>query len=234
MGERFTIGISTCLTGRAVRYDGGHKRNDRLLHALGAVADLVPVCPESEAGFGIPREPVDLFAPVAEPRVRGAVTGYDCTDRLVEWAKARLERPNMAALDGFVFRCKSPSCAVGSIAVHEDGGAVVEPAGVGLFARMFAARFPLAPIEEDRNLLTPQALARFMDRLELGRAWRGARSGGPEASPWMEIRKLLARVAPGAAEVFAHAAGHGAQDRVERCTSIVARALAHPALAVEP
>jgi uncharacterized protein YbbK (DUF523 family) len=96
--DRPRIGISRCLLGDEVRYDGGHKREDTLVSELGRLVEWVPVCPEMEVGMGVPREPIQLVASVdgvrsesARVRMIGVLTGEDWTARMEPWARARVD-----------------------------------------------------------------------------------------------------------------------------------------------
>jgi uncharacterized protein YbbK (DUF523 family) len=145
------VGISACLLGMAVRYDGGHKLEPWLRDTLGASVEWVPVCPEVEYGLPTPREPLLLVAGPAGPRLLASRSGVDHTAGMLAWAERRLDALAPLALCGFVFKSRSPSCGLGPAA--------------GIFARAFAGRFPLLPIEEERGLAEPAARERFVERL---------------------------------------------------------------------
>jgi uncharacterized protein YbbK (DUF523 family) len=175
------IGISACLLGERVRYDGGHRRDAALVEALGAVATLVPVCPEVEIGLGTPREPIRLERRGGALRLVAPGSGADHTDAMRRYSARRLE--DLAALDlsGFVLKARSPSCGLESVPVHEESGPADLPpgSGRGLFAEALLARFPDLPVEEEGRLADPDARARFIERvLAHRRLCEGAARGG--------------------------------------------------------
>ena len=155
------IGISQCLLGEHVRYDGGHKRDDFLIEALGRYAEWVPVCPEVEVGLGTPREPMQLVGDLQAPRLVTINTGVDHTDAMHRFAQQRVRELEALNLSGFVFKSGSPSCGIGEVSFV-----------VGLFARAFMAHFPLMPVEDEDRLHDPQTLENFLERV------RDYRAGG--------------------------------------------------------
>jgi len=151
------LGISACLLGHRVRYDGGHKHAPTLVDTLAPYVVWVPVCPEVEAGLPIPREPMDLAGPVTAPRVVGTESGTDFTDRLEAWTRGRLDGLAGENLGGFAFKARSPSCG------RTKGG---------IFARRFGERFPLLPMAEEGELADPEAASHFIERLFAACRWR--------------------------------------------------------------
>lgn len=176
---RIRIGISACLLGRRVRYDGGHKLDRALRAALRAHADLVPVCPESGCGLGIPREPMRLAGDAAAPRLVTVETGRDVTARLRGWIPKQLRALAKARAAGFVLKSRSPSCAVRDAKLFAPGKRPRRTAG--LFARALRERFPAMPIEDSDRLQDPVRLARFLKRI--GAAGAAARAGHRERGP---------------------------------------------------
>jgi uncharacterized protein YbbK (DUF523 family) len=168
------IGISRCLLGDDVRYDGTNKRSAVVL-ALGDEVEWVPVCPELEVGMGVPREPIQLVAasrgiPSAGERVvlLGVETATDWTDRMRDWAAARVTALAAEHLSGFVLKARSPSCGPDSVLVHHPLSPAT-PTGRGLFAEAFAVVLPDLPLIDEESLLDPRARAEFM-RLVRARA----------------------------------------------------------------
>ena len=153
------IGISRCLLGEHVRHDGGHKRDDVLLEALGRHVEWVPVCPEVEVGMGTPREAMRLAGDPRAPRLITINTGIDHTDAMTRFARRRVRELEALDLSGYVFKARSPSCGIG------EG-----PLETGLFARAFMEHFPLIPIEEEDRLHDPQAVKNFLERVRAFRA----------------------------------------------------------------
>lgn len=158
------IGISRCLLGEKIRYDGGHKRNRFLADTLGRHVAWVPVCPEVEAGLGTPREAMRLVGPAEAPRLLTVHSGADHTRTVERFSRQRVRELHALDLSGYVFKQDSPSCGVERVRVYRDRG---RPArnGVGLFARIFQERFPLVPVEEEDRLTDPSCRDNFLDRV---------------------------------------------------------------------
>lgn len=161
--SRLRIGISACLLGREVRYDGGHKR-DRAVLALGRGVEWVVVCPELELGLGVPREPIRLEGRPGAPRLRAVKSGVDLTEAMRGFAVARVRELEALRLAGFVLKSRSPSCGVAGVPVHLPRGGSPAPVGVGLFARALMARFPGMPVVEESGLADPRARREFLAR----------------------------------------------------------------------
>jgi len=158
------LGISACLLGQEVRFDGGHKRDRFLTDELGQHVEWVAVCPEVEVGMGIPREPVQLLRIGETTRMMTTNTGLDYTDRMNEWAQARVEALAGEDLDGYVLKSKSPSCGLWNVRVeHADGSPAND--GRGLFASVLLERFPSLPIEEEGRLADPHLRNDFLERV---------------------------------------------------------------------
>jgi len=161
---RLRLGISRCLLGDEVRFDGGHKRDEFLTGIFGRHVEWVPVCPEVEVGMGTPREPVHLVRVGATTRMTTTSTGIDYTDRMNEWARARVEALARQDLDGYVLKSGSPSCGVWNVRIARTD----EPPsfdGRGLFASVLLERFPLLPVEEEGRLADPEVRKDFLERV---------------------------------------------------------------------
>ncbi len=167
------LGISHCLLGEPVRYDGQHRRDAFLVGTLGQFVDYVPVCPEVECGLTVPREAMRLVGTVEAPRLLTQRTGIDHTQRMLSWAEGRLEALAQEDLCGFIFKAKSPSSGMERVKVYRDDGQVTGY-GAGLFARAFMARFPLLPVEEDGRLHDPLLRENFIERIFTLRRYRDA------------------------------------------------------------
>ena len=162
--EKITLGISTCLLGEKVRYDGGHALDSFLRDTLGTYVRYVPVCPEVECGLGIPRESLRLTGDPTHPRLITTRTDIDHTDRMEAWARKRVAKLDHDDLCGFIFKSNSPSSGMERVKVYDDRG-VPRKIGVGIFARIFMERFPLIPAEEDGRLHDPILRENFIDRI---------------------------------------------------------------------
>jgi uncharacterized protein YbbK (DUF523 family) len=138
------LGISACLLGQPVRYDGGHKRDAVLIESLGPHVEFFPVCPEVECGLPVPREKMHLVGPTAAPQIVTISSNLDHTERLLFWARARVAELRTEQLCGFIFKSHSPSCGLAT--------AVQSAVGVGLWARVFMETFPQLPVEDEVRL----------------------------------------------------------------------------------
>ena len=154
METKIKLGISSCLLGNAVRYDGGHKRDRFLTDTLGRYVDFVPVCPEVEIGLGIPREAMRLVGELTHPRLLTIRSRIDHTERMMVWAQKRVKELEKENLCGFIFKSDSPSSGLERVKVYDPNGIPVKK-GVGLFARVFIDHFPLLPVEDEGRLHDP-------------------------------------------------------------------------------
>ena len=146
MEEKIRIGISTCLLGESVRYDGGHKRDRFVTDTLGQFLEFVPVCPEVECGLGVPRESMHLQGELDSPRLVTSRSKIDHTKRMITWARKRVKELEKEGLCGFIFKSRSPSSGMERVRVYNEKG-IPEKKGVGMFARIFMEHFPLLPVE---------------------------------------------------------------------------------------
>ena len=166
------LGVSACLLGQNVRYDGGHKRDRWITDELSRFVRFVPVCPEMEAGLGVPREAMRLAGDPAEPRLMTGRTGRDLTEVMRSWAVARVEELAGLKLCGFIFKSRSPSSGMARVKVYPLAGGMGTNTGVGIFARAFMERFPLLPVEEEGRLNDPGLRENFIERLFAMGRWR--------------------------------------------------------------
>ncbi len=174
--ENIRIGVSTCLMGEPVRYDGGHSHDRYVTDTLGRYVEFVPVCPEAEAGLGVPREPMRLVGDPKSPRLMTIKTSKDMTDVLLTWARQRVRELADEDLCGFIFKSKSPSSGMERVKVYGKGGMPVKK-GVGLFAAAFMESFPLVPVEEDGRLHDPGLRENFIERIFALKRWRLTQTG---------------------------------------------------------
>jgi uncharacterized protein YbgA (DUF1722 family)/uncharacterized protein YbbK (DUF523 family) len=176
--EPVRLGVSACLLGAEVRFDGGHKRDRYLTDRLGESVEWLPVCPELEAGLGLPRPVVQLRGGELGDRfiVRGE--GTDLTDQMGAWAGERVDELARAGLDGFVFKKDSPSCGMARVRVYSDETGMATRTGVGHFARRIMQRFPGLPVEEEGRLNDPILRERFIEAIFNHNRWRVLAAGG--------------------------------------------------------
>ncbi|HDP81279.1 MAG TPA: DUF1722 domain-containing protein [Spirochaetes bacterium] len=191
--DKIRLGISTCLLGKNVRYDGGHKLDRWLRDTLGAYIDYVPVCPEAEAGFGIPREAFRLVGDPSAPRLMTVKTKVDHTERMETWARHRVKELEKENLCGYVFKSDSPSSGMERVKVY-DANNVPRKAGAGIFARIFMEHFSLLPVEEEGRLHDPLLRETFIERIFTFHRWKQAMAKGGKISSLVDFHtrnKLL-------------------------------------------
>lgn len=165
------IGISACLLGEKVRYDGGHQHDRYLTGTLGQFVEYVPVCPEVEMGLPTPRETLRLIGKPDAPRLVFSKSGEDITEGMNSWARKRVIELEKERLCGFIFKRRSPSSGMERVKLYDRNG-IPTQAGVGLFARAFMAHFPLLPVEEDGRLHDPKLRENFIECIFTFRRWQ--------------------------------------------------------------
>jgi uncharacterized protein YbgA (DUF1722 family)/uncharacterized protein YbbK (DUF523 family) len=159
------IGISACLLGEKVRFDGGHKQDPFLTGTFGRFVEWVQVCPEVEAGLGTPRESMRLVRAQDGVRLLTVKTARDLTATLDDYAKRRVEELVAEELCGYVLKKDSPSCGLERVKVYDRTGASLPATGRGLFADALISRFPLLPVEEEGRLSDPRLRENFVERV---------------------------------------------------------------------
>jgi uncharacterized protein YbbK (DUF523 family) len=179
MPEKIKIGVSTCLLGHKVRYDGGHKHDRFITDTLGLYLDFVPVCPEVECGLSVPREALRLVGSPENPRLVTQKTGRDLTDQMTAWGRSKLDELAALNLGGFIFKSKSPSSGMERVKVYTPQG-MPSHTGVGVWARMFMNRFPpCLPVEDEGRLHDPLLRSMFIEKIFIFQRWREAMAGNP-------------------------------------------------------
>ncbi|AJE04416.1 YbgA family protein [Geobacter pickeringii] len=176
METPIAIGISSCLLGERVRYDGGHKHDRYLTDTLGAFFRLVPVCPEVGCGLPAPREPMRLEEVTGEVRLVTTRSRIDHTERMRRWYAEKVGELAAADLCGFIFKKDSPSSGLFRVKVHRAG--MPARMGRGLFAEAVTARFPLLPVEEEGRLHDLELRENFVVRIFAYRRWKDLVAGG--------------------------------------------------------
>jgi uncharacterized protein YbgA (DUF1722 family)/uncharacterized protein YbbK (DUF523 family) len=168
--HRPRVAISACLMGSEVRYDGGHKRDRYCTEVLAGELEMIPVCPEAEAGLGIPRPPIHLRRSGAGLRltqVRDVRT--DVTQAVTEVAERRAVE--LGDISGFILKRKSPSCGMERVPIYTAEGKPRDYSGMGVFARRFAELRPLVPLEEEGRLNDPLLRENFLERVYALHRW---------------------------------------------------------------
>ncbi len=162
--DRLRIGVSSCLLGQNVRWDGGHKRDRFLTDELAHFVEWVPVCPEVELGLGTPRPTVRLVRRGADVRMVEPKSGADHTDAMRAYARRRVRELDREDLSGYVLKKDSPSCGMERVKVYPAAGAGARD-GRGLFAEALLERFPHLPVEEEGRLGDARLRENFVVRL---------------------------------------------------------------------
>ncbi len=171
--------ISSCLLGDLVRYDGGHKRDAFLIETVGPLVEWVKVCPEVDSGLEVPREPMRLVGDPARPRLVTVATGVDLTDRLEQFARAKMKELEPLDLCGYICKSGSPSSGLAFVEILRPGGEA-NASGPGVFTRIFMEHFPDMPVDDELGLHDPERRARFVERASrLQQRYDLLRSGGP-------------------------------------------------------
>ena len=158
------VGISSCLLGRAVRWDGGHKRDAFLTEQLAPFVEWVPVCPEVEIGMGVPRETIRLVAAGADRRLVAERSGTDWTERMRAWSRRRIRALEAQDLCGYVLKKDSPTCGMERVRVWNARG-MAERRGRGLFAEALIAAGESLPVEEEGRLSDPRLRENWIERV---------------------------------------------------------------------
>ena len=158
------LGISRCLLGDEVRFDGGHKRDHFLTDVLGRYVEWIPICPEVEAGLGTPREAMRLVGNPRRPRLMTITSKHDHTEAMDTMIEERLKSLSKLDLSGFIFKKGSPSCGVERVRVYTEQG-MPSHSGSGIFAKAFREQFPLIPVEDEGRLCDPSLRENFIERV---------------------------------------------------------------------
>ena len=164
MTPAIRIGISSCLLGEGVRFDGGHKRDVYLTETFGRFVEWVRVCPEVECGLDTPRESMRLISAADGVRLMTGKTGIDHTDRMSEYSDRRVDELAAEDLCGYVLKKDSPSCGLERVKVYGAQG-VPTKSGRGIFASRLVQRFPGLPMEEEGRLSDPRLRENFIERV---------------------------------------------------------------------
>lgn len=170
------IGVSSCLLGENVRFDGGHKRDPFLVQTFGRFVEWVPVCPEVELGLGTPRDTIRLERHGADVRLVMPKQAKDITDAMRAYAERRARELDRESLSGYVLKKDSPSCGMERVRVY-DANAVPARNGRGLFAEALLRRHPNLPVEEEGRLGDPKLRENFVTRVFAYHRLRGLRAG---------------------------------------------------------
>ena len=171
------LGISACLLGAEVRFNGGHKESHLCTRALTEYFEFVPACPEVAIGMGIPREPIRLVGDAEHPQALGSVNReLNVTQALADYGVQMATE--LGDISGYIFMQKSPSCGLERVKVYRENGAPVDGGGRGIYAQAFCARHPNLPVEEDGRLNDPVLRENFVTRVFAYAAWHELLNAG--------------------------------------------------------
>jgi uncharacterized protein YbgA (DUF1722 family)/uncharacterized protein YbbK (DUF523 family) len=197
---RIRLGISSCLLGERVRFDGNHKFDPYISGTLGRHFDFVSVCPEVAVGLGVPRPTIRLSGDPRQPRVIGVkVVGLDVTDALAAFSRRQVAQ--LGELSGYILKGRSPSCGMERVKVYQEAGRPPH-SGSGVYAAALMARWPLLPVEEEGRLGDPELRDNFLERVFAYRRWQELLAGGlgkARLQGFHEVHKL---------SLMAHGADH--------------------------
>jgi uncharacterized protein YbgA (DUF1722 family)/uncharacterized protein YbbK (DUF523 family) len=169
--EKVKIGISSCLLGKNVRYDGGHKLDRYITDTLGQYFEWVPVCPEVEYGLPVPREAMHLTGKPDDPHLLTIHSRIDHTEGMIKWARKKLKDIEKERLCGFIFKSKSPSSGIGGVKVYTPSG-IPKRTEAGIFGGAFMHYFPLIPVIDDGRLHNSGLRENFIERVFVYKRWK--------------------------------------------------------------
>ena len=165
MTEKIRIGVSSCLIGEKVRWNGDHKQDRYVREILSRYFEYIPVCPEVEVGMGVPRETVALYGDPEKPSMISKKTQTDWTKPMEKYIKSRINTLSSDDLCGYIFKSKSPSCGMSRVPLYSEFGSHKVKHGPGMFANAFINSFPLVPTEDEGRLNDPRIRENFIVRV---------------------------------------------------------------------
>jgi len=184
-GPAIRIGISSCLLGQAVRFDGGHKRNNYVIDTLGRHFEFVPVCPEVAIGLGTPRQPVRLVGDTRRLRAVGTKDPtLDVTAALADYGRTKADE--LHDLSGYILKRGSPSCGMERVKVYAGHGSPGRH-GVGVYARAIMEQLPALPVEEEGRLMDPVLRENFIQRVFVYHRWQSLAASGLTAAKLVQF-----------------------------------------------
>lgn len=196
--NKIKIGISSCLLGEEVRFDGGHKRDRFITDTLSTHVDFVAVCPEVGIGLGVPRQPIQLVGHPHRYRAKGVEDpDLDVTENLVDFARETAAR--IDNISGYIFKSESPSCGMEHVKLYPADSNQPNRDGVGLYARTIMESMPNLPVEEEDRLNDPALRDNFIERIFTYQRWQELAAGGFTTTRIIEFhtRHKLALLAHG-------------------------------------
>ncbi len=231
-GNLIRVGVSSCLLGEKVRYDGGHKHDHYITDTLGRFFSFVPVCPEVGCGLPVPREAMRLEGDPENPRLVTIKTGIDLTGQMEEYCRRVVVELEPEDLCGFIFKKSSPSSGLFRVKVYNKG--VPAKSGRGLFADAVVKHFPLLPVEEEGRLYDMALRENFIERVFAFRRWKDFLAGPASlgglvefhASHKLQIMAHSPQLYRETGKLVAEGKGINRADLLERYPELMMRALA--------
>lgn len=235
-GTKIRVGISSCLLGQQVRFDGGHKHDRRLTRDLNDHFAWVPICPEVELGLGAPREAMRLVRSADGVRMRTSKTGHDLTDDMIDYAERRVEELRSWNLRGYILKKDSPTCGMERVKVYNEHN-IPERSGTGLYAESLLAAHPNLPVEEEGRLNDPKLRENFITRVFAYDRWLQLRETGIRARELVNFhtrhKMLLLAHQPDAlkrlGQLVAKAGQHELEPTLDEYESVFMQALSNVA-----
>jgi uncharacterized protein YbbK (DUF523 family) len=166
-GKKPRVGVSSCLLGDKVRYDGESKWHRITVEIIGPVVEWVPLCPEIEIGMGVPRDPVNLVGPVESPSLVAVGTGINWSKEMKVFSRKKIQTWKKQGLNGYIFKSSSPSCGLRKVKVYKDlSREHWVSSGIGMFVSEFLREFPDLPVADEDELSTEQEAEVFIDKIK--------------------------------------------------------------------
>lgn len=191
LNHKIKLGISSCLLGNNVRYDGGHKYDSWLVEILGAWVQYIPVCPEVGCGLPVPREAMRLVGSADNPKLLTQKTLIDHTERMQKYSDAQVAKLKGEELCGFIFKSQSPSSGMERVKVYPATGGAASKTGIGIFAATFLKANPLLPCEEEGRLHDPDLRENFIERIFIMQRWQHLLASKPKPGDLVEFHTRL-------------------------------------------
>ncbi len=163
--DKIPIGISSCLLGESVRFNGGHKHDKYITGTLGQYFEWIPVCPEVELGLGTPRPTLRLELRDKNPHLIQPKTEADITSQMEKYASKRIKKIQKQSIYGYILKSKSPSCGMGKVKIYRGHGVSPLHSGIGLFAKHLMEAIPNLPVEEEGRLCDPALRENWVSRV---------------------------------------------------------------------
>ena len=183
--ERIILGVSSCLIGEKVRFNGGHKRDNYLCDFLANYVDFLPICPEVAIGLGVPRPAIRLVGDPKNPHlVNSNNSQADYTLKMLDFAQSAMKQ--LKGISGYILKSQSPTCGLKRVKIYQSKGQAPK-LGQGLYARLLVEQFPYLPIEEEGRLNDPTLRENFIERIFIYHDWQTSIKAGLTANSLVDF-----------------------------------------------